>query len=104
LLRAVRAERERRIANGDAAREAARRHFAKAPTVLGDILADDMVSPRHRIEAAKELRQVAGNDPDATRSGEKFIIHIDLGADHKLHYEMDLAPREPLPSDDGERP
>src|SRR6266550_902953 len=41
LLQAVRAERDRRIANGDAAREAAQRHLAKAPDVLGGILTDE---------------------------------------------------------------
>src|SRR5258708_2741488 len=62
LLDAVRAERERRILNGEAAREAAQRFFVKAPTVLLDILSDEMVSPRHRIEAARELRQAAGDE------------------------------------------
>src|SRR5580700_10286951 len=67
LLQAVRAERERRICNGDAAREAAQRHFAKAPAVLNDILTNELVSPRHRIEAARELRQAAagGDTPDS---------------------------------------
>ncbi len=69
LLQAVRAERDRRIANGDAAREAAQRHRAKAPDVLGGILTDEQVSPRHRIEAAKELRQTAGNKPRSRRGG-----------------------------------
>jgi hypothetical protein len=105
LLQAVRAERERRIANGDAAREAAQRHFAKAPTILGDILTDNLVSPRHRIEAAKELRQVAGNGPDtASGAGEKFVITINLGADEKLVYEKEVAPRQPSLSGEGELP
>jgi hypothetical protein len=104
LLQAVREERERRIASGDAAREAAQRHYAKAPTVLGDILTDNLVSPRHRIEAAKELRQVAGNGSDAKPgTGEKFIITINLGADETLHYEKLVAPLGPLPPDEGER-
>jgi hypothetical protein len=104
LLQAVREERERRIASGDAAREAAQRHYAKAPTVLGDILTDNLVSPRHRIEAAKELRQVAGNGSDTKPgTGEKFIITINLGADETLHYEKLVAPLGPLPPDEGER-
>jgi hypothetical protein len=105
LLQAVRAERERRIISGDAAREGAQRYFAKAPTVLGDILTDEQVSPRHRIEAARELRQVAGNGPDTVPgAGEKFVITINLGADEKLVFEKEIAPREPAPSDDGELP
>jgi hypothetical protein len=103
VLHAVRAERERRIANGDAAREGAQRHFAKAPTILGDILTDNLVSPRHRIEAAKELREVAGNGPDAKPgTGDKFIITINLGGDEKLCFEKEVAPLAPLPPDEGE--
>lgn len=102
LLQAVRAERERRIIIGDAAREAAQRHFAKAPTVLGDILIDEQVSPRHRIEAARELRQVAGNGPDTgPRPEGKFVITINLG-DEKLVFEKDIAPCKSVPTDDGE--
>jgi hypothetical protein len=103
LLEAVRRERERRIYNGDAVREAAQQHFAKAPTVLGGILANEQVSPRHRIEAARELRQVAGNGPDmAPNAGERFIISINLGADERLHYDLAMAPNGPQPADDGE--
>ena len=105
LLGAVRAERERRIINGAAAREAAQRYFAKAPTVLSDILTDEQVSPRHRIEAARELRQVAGDRPDAASGAdEKIIIKINLGGGEKLVFEKEIAPCEPAPSDDGELP
>lgn len=105
LLQAVRAERERRITNGDAAREGAQRYFAKAPIVLGNILTDEQVSPRHRIEAARELRQVAGNELDTVPgAAEKFVITINLGGDEKLVYEKEIAPRAPSPSDDGELP
>jgi hypothetical protein len=104
LLSAIRAERDRRIANGDAVREAAQRHLAKAPDVLGGILTDEQVSPRHRIEAAKALRQVAGNDADTAHvPTEKFTIHIDLGADEKLVYQAEIASRPPLLADDGEQ-
>ena len=102
LLRAVRAEFERRIANGDAAREVAQRYSAKAPTILGDILMNNLVSPRHRIEAAKELRQVAGNSDAMQASGEKFTITINLGGDEKLCFEKQLAPLGPPPADEGE--
>jgi hypothetical protein len=102
LLHAVRAERERRIRNGDAAREAAQRHFAKAPSILNRILTDEQVSPRHRIEAARELRQVVGNGPDtASGSRENFVITINLGEDYKLVKEF--IPPDPAPFDEGER-
>ena len=70
---AVRAERERRILSGEAPKEAAQRHFTKAPAVLNDILTDEQVSPRHRIEAARELRQVAGSGPERARRPEKSL-------------------------------
>ena len=102
LLKAVQAERERRITSGDAAREGAQRAFAKAPTVLGDILTDKQVSPRHRIEAARELRQTIGNGSDTSKAGERFVITINLGGDEKLVFDKARAPNEPLQSDDGE--
>jgi hypothetical protein len=103
LLQAVRAERDRRIASGDAAREAAQQHFAKAPAVLGKILSSELVSPGHRIEAAKELRQVADNGPGTGAAiQEKFIIRINLGADETLVYEG--TPCKPPPSNEGDLP
>ena len=75
LLSAVRVERERRVFNGEGAREAAQRHFAKAPNVLNRILTDEQFARSHRIEAARELRQAAGNGPDiASGPREKFVI------------------------------
>src|SRR5262249_1772093 len=59
LRLAVDTEHERRISNGDAAREAAAKFFTKAPEVLDTILQDQRANPRHRIEAAKELRATA---------------------------------------------
>ncbi len=104
LLHAVRAERERRISSGAAAREGAQRHFAKAPNVLSEILTDKQVPPRHRIEAARELRQAAGDELDAaSRVGEKFTIHINLGT-KQLHYEETIGPPKPSLADDGELP
>jgi hypothetical protein len=100
LLRAVRAELDRRITNGEAAREAAQRHFAKAPSILNDIMQNDTISPRHRIEAAKELRQAAGGDRENMGAGEKFIIMIDLGEDHRLIKEFNQPAR--IPSGDGD--
>lgn len=103
LLRAVRAERERRIQNGAAAREAAQRHFATAPTILNRILSDEQVAPRHRIEAARELRQVAGNGPSQTPGpAEKFVIMINLGGDDNLVVEKTLTPLVAAPTDNEE--
>jgi hypothetical protein len=104
LLDAVRAERERRILSGESAREAAQRHFAKAPDVLNRILTDEETAPRHRIEAARELRQAAVAGPDIEPGPKKkFTITINLGADTEV-YEKWIDPRGPLLPDDGEEP
>jgi hypothetical protein len=106
VMHAVRAERAHRITNGDAAREGAQRHFAKAPDVLGGILTNDLVSPRHRIDAAKELREVAANGPEKQDAGEKFVIVIDLGGGDVTRYEVG-APRPPpalSPPDEDDAP
>jgi hypothetical protein len=100
LLDAIKAERERRIRNGEAAREAAKLHFVDTPSVLCQILHNEAISPRHRIEAAKELRQVACSAPeDSSSAGAKFVISINLGADHRLVKDFDLPAR--IPRDDG---
>jgi hypothetical protein len=99
LLSAIRAERERRTQNGEAAREMAQKYFAKAPTVLGSILTDEQISPRNRIEAAKELRQAAGNRPDfGSGPREKIIISIDLGDDYKLYRQVEAPADKPSKS------
>jgi hypothetical protein len=81
LQQAVQRQKERRIATGDAARQKAQHLFLAAPDVLGDILNNTMTPARSRIEAAKELRQVALGGPEATPAmSEKFVIRIDLSA------------------------
>jgi hypothetical protein len=100
LLNAVRTEVDRRIANGECAREAAQRHHAKAPSVLNEILRNETISPRHRIEAAKELRQVAAGAREDISKGERFVISIDLGGDNRIIKEFDRP--GPLPIDDGD--
>jgi hypothetical protein len=103
LLHSVRAERARRILSGEAPKEAAQRHFTKAPAILNNILTDEQVSPRHRIEAARKLRQVAGSGPErAPTSGEKFLIVIDLGGDEKIVFEKTRPPLDAIPTEDGE--
>jgi hypothetical protein len=89
VLEAVQRERERRVMNGAAATEGARRQFVKTPSVLGSILSSDEVSPRHRIEAARELRAIVGANSDPNRqAGEKFTVVINLGADEKRVYDF----------------
>jgi hypothetical protein len=100
LLRAVRAELDRRITNGEAAREAAQKYFVRAPAILDQIMENDTISPRNRVEAIKELRAVAGGARENTATGERFIISIDLGEDRPLVKEFNLPLR--VPDGDGE--
>jgi hypothetical protein len=103
LLAAVRTQCERRILGGECAREAAQRHFAKAPDVLNRLLTDEQVAPRHRIEAARELRQTAAAGPDiAPGPTEKFTITINLGADETLIKEVYDRPALRQRQEDGE--
>jgi hypothetical protein len=81
LVEAIQVEKTRRIRNGSTARERAQILFAQAPQRLGDILNDDGASPRHRIESARELRQIAANGPEAAPASERFVITINLGGD-----------------------
>jgi hypothetical protein len=92
LIRAIRAESERRVRSGVAAREAAATHLAKAPGYLNQILTDKSASPRYRIEASKELRATAVvNGPESgVPNADKFVININLGAKHE-HYEVPIA-------------
>jgi hypothetical protein len=81
LGRAIRAERGRRVHNGTAAREAAVKHFVKAPGILDQIMTDAYSNPRHKIEAIRELRQTAiGDNTDRPTESDRFVIRIDLTA------------------------
>lgn len=80
----INAEHERRVRNGTAAQESAAKIFAEAPEVLGNILQDKSASPRHRIEAARELRATAGTGAETTSTADRFIITINLGEDRLL--------------------
>jgi hypothetical protein len=92
LVRAVETEKARRVRDGTAAREKAQWLFVQAPDVLGNILNDTTTSPRHRIEAARELRQVATGGAESTpATGDRFIIRIDLTAGGGEVVEFDKA-------------
>jgi len=91
LQQAVARRKERRIRTGEAAREKAQYLFLAAPDVLGDILNNTTTPARQRIEAAKELRQVALGGPEAPATSERFIIRIDLGGDKVIEINKPLA-------------
>jgi len=107
LQHAVERTRERRVRSGQAAKEMAQHLFLTAPGVLSSILNDSAASPRHRIEAARELRQTAAIGSEATTPiAERFVIKIDLtaggnpddvividGLTRKVGADVDLEPR-----------
>jgi hypothetical protein len=97
LQRAVGATKERRIRSGQAAQEKAAHLFVSCPDVLGGIVNDAGAPPRSRIEAIRELRQVAtagsgANTPADDR--EKFVIRINFGT-QKVVREIELKPAKP---------
>jgi len=80
LRLAINSECERRMLNGDAARENAAKQFVKAPEVLGKILEDERNSPKHRIDAARELRATARAEDEKTGdTTDRVIVTINLG-------------------------
>jgi hypothetical protein len=84
LIEAIEIESVRRVRNGASAREKAQQVFVRTPTVLESILDDKSMSPRHRIEAAREIRAVAAAGPEAQTTAERFVITINLGEDRLL--------------------
>jgi hypothetical protein len=88
FARALRAERDRRVRDGTAARESAAQIFVRAPKVMGEILDNAQASPRHRIEAARELRvQAVPESTGVAAAEDRFVITINLGADGVNHIE-----------------
>jgi hypothetical protein len=94
VLIAVQREREKRVAAGIAAKEAARKHYSQAPNILAMIMRDDAMPSRQRIEAARELRAAAAVD-DSSRgpSGEQFTVVININGEKQI-YELGECRRE----------
>jgi hypothetical protein len=91
LVRAIEAEKVRRVRSGATARERAQALYIETPSILGDILRDNGAPARHRIESAKELRQIAATGPEATPAADRFVIKIDLGGD-VIHLNKSIKP------------
>jgi hypothetical protein len=106
LQLAVGAAKERRVRSGDAAREKAQALFLAAPNVLSAIVNDESMSPRHRIDACRELRAtaVAGSEAGVPASDkERFHIVINFGS-NKLVKDVEMKPVKPevIDHDEGE--
>jgi hypothetical protein len=95
LVQAVHREKERRIASGTATREKAQHLFFTTPDVLDGIIHDASLSPRHRVDACRELRAVAtsGSEENTPVRSDRFIIRIDLtaGGGEVLEFDKALA-------------
>jgi hypothetical protein len=77
-------EHERRIRNGVAARELAQKNLPAAQAAMRAIVDDTNASAGYRVNAAKEIREVAlGSRDQAGVAGEKFSIVINFGAEVK---------------------
>ena len=64
--------------------------------MLGNILRNEHASPRHRIEAAKELRATANTGTEKTGdAADRVVISIDLGGDKKLVFDQQIRPLTP---------
>src|SRR5262245_57457769 len=89
LIEMIELEKLRRIRNGATAREKAQTHFATAPDILNNIMQDGAASPRHKIESAKALGQIAAG-PEAAApaaSTERFQIIINMGNGEVVTYD-----------------
>jgi hypothetical protein len=92
LVEAIEREKIRRMRNGQTAREKAQLHAIKAPDILDRIMTDDSISPRHKIEASREMRAIAATGPEAAPTSERFQITIVLSADEKLVIDKPIRP------------
>jgi hypothetical protein len=97
LIKAVRTTSEQRVRSGVSARELAAKIHARAPLILGNILDDQSANARHKIECVRELRATATANTNAEGiNAERFVITIDLGADHIQRYEKTITPVKEL--------
>src|SRR5262249_46420756 len=97
LVDAVEAERIRRIRTGTSSREKAQLLHTKAPAILSEIMTGDSVSPRHKIESARALGQIATPPPTSAPAADasRFVISINLGGGEVLTFDKPLTPQPP---------
>jgi hypothetical protein len=102
----VTAECERRMLSGIAAQESAAKIFTEeGPQTLGSIVRDQRASPRHRVDAARELRTAAlFDDKKDTADATRFTITINLGNAPEDKLVVDCgAPKQPKEDLDAEK-
>jgi len=107
LRLAISRECERRMLNNDAAREAAAKQFTKAPAALGKILENEQNSPKHRIDAARELRATAHSGDEKTGdTADRVVISINFGNAPEEKLVFDCGPpkqKQEAPDAENER-
>jgi hypothetical protein len=83
----IRAERERRVRSGQAAKEAAARHLVKGVGIVDQIMSSADSHPKHKLDAFRELRSTAsvGADAEGRPDSNRFVIQINLGADTEIY-------------------
>jgi hypothetical protein len=86
FVEAVELEKTRRIRSGAAKRELAQLRVVAAPNVLSGVLLDPKTNPRHKIDAARALDDLAGFAPDRPAEQEMVQITINLGGGEVCHY------------------
>jgi hypothetical protein len=81
---------------GSASREKAQHKFLAAPDVLDGIIHDPGSSPKHKVDAIRELRACAAaeNETATAAERERFTINISFGS-HKISKEIELKPIKP---------
>jgi hypothetical protein len=86
FVRAVEAEKLRRIRSGQTKRELAQNEIIAAPPILGKIMRDPNANARHVIDSVKVLDGLAANGTEAAAAA-RFSIVINLTADGSDHIE-----------------
>jgi len=87
LVRAIDAEKIRRVRDGSFKREKSQQHVTRAPDVLAGIMDDPKQSAKHRIDSAKVLDSFSGNGPKDAPEQDRIVIRIDMGADTRVKGE-----------------
>jgi hypothetical protein len=86
FVRAVEAEKLRRIRSGQTKRELAQNEIIAAPPILGKIMRSPDSNARHVIDAVKTLDTLVGTEA-AAAAATRFSIVINLTADGGDHIE-----------------
>jgi hypothetical protein len=87
FVRAVEAEKLRRIRSGQTKRELAQNEIIAAPPILGGIMRNPDSNARHVVDAIKVLDGLASTEGEAAAAATRFSIVINLTADGSDHIE-----------------